>query len=149
MTDQEDTELLDSLRQAFELADPPPEHVLASARDVFVWQSLDAELAELVYDSKAEQSTLVRGSDTTREVLFRSPGIEVEVMVVSEFHRSLVGQVVPAQEMDIELLHSEGSATTRTDSLGRFTFDRVAPGPVKLIVVTASGMRVQTEGLVI
>jgi hypothetical protein len=149
MTERDDAELLDTLGRVFEVIDPPPEHVIASARDVFVWQSLDAELAELVYDSKADDSAPVRGADATREVTFRAPGIEVDVMVVSELHRSLVGQVVPAQEMDIELMHSAGTATTRTDALGRFAFDRVAPGPIKLVVVTASGMRVQTEGLVI
>lgn len=149
MTDHEDAELLATLGRVFEAIDPPPEHVLASARDVFVWQSIDAELAELVYDSTAQDSALVRGPGTTREVTFRAPGIEVEVMVVSELHRSLVGQVVPAQEADVELLHREGTATARTDALGRFTFDRVPTGPVKLVVVTASGMRVQTEGLII
>ena len=149
MTEHDDAELLAALGQVFERIDPPPEHVIASARDVFTWRSLDAELAELVYDSMAQDATLVRGSDTTREVTFRAPGIEVEVMVVSEHHRSLVGQVVPAQEAGVELLHRAGTATTTTDALGRFTFDRVPPGAVKLVVVTASGMRVQTEGLVI
>lgn len=149
MTEHEDAELLAALAQVFERIDPLPEHVIASARDVFVWQSLDAELAELVYDSKAQDSTLVRGSDTTRELTFRAPDIEVEVMVVSEPDRSLIGQVVPAQQTDVELLHRAGTATTTTDALGRFTFDRVPDGPVKFIVVTASGTRVQTEGLVI
>lgn len=148
MTDHDDAELLAALGHVFDLIDPPPAHVIANARDAFVWQSIDAALAELVYDSKAQDDMLVRGAET-REVTFRAPGIEVEVMVVSELHRSLVGQVVPAQETEIELLHGDGRATTRTDALGRFTFVRVAPGPIKLVVVTASGMRVQTEGLII
>ena len=144
-----DAKLLDALRRAFEQIDPPPEHVIASARQAFLWRALDAELAELVYDSRAQQAALVRGPDTTREMTFRAPGIEVEVMVFSERQRSLVGQVVPAQAADVELLHSGGSTTAQTDSLGRFVFERVAPGPIKLIVVTATGARVQTEGMVI
>jgi hypothetical protein len=149
MTEHEDAELLAALGDVFDRVDPPPEHVIAGARDVFVWQSLDAELAELIYDSKAQDSMLVRGSDSTREVTFRASDIEVEVMVVSERHRSLVGQVVPAQETDVELLHAAGTTSARTDALGRFTFDRVPAGPVKLVVRTALGARVQTEGLVI
>jgi hypothetical protein len=148
MSDHDDAELLAALAHTFDVIDPPPEHVLASAREAFVWQSIDAALAELVYDSEASADLAVRGTET-REVTFRAPGIEVEVMVVSEQHRSLVGQVVPAQETDVQLLHGGGSATTRTDALGRFTFERVAPGAVKLVVVTEAGTRVQTEGLII
>jgi hypothetical protein len=148
MSDHEDAELLTALGHAFDVIDPPPEHVIASAREAFVWQSLDAALAELVYDSETHDDMAVRGAET-REVTFRAPGIEVEVMVVSERHRSLVGQVVPAQEADVELLHGGGSTATRTDTLGRFAFDRVAAGAVKLVVVTAAGTRVQTEGLII
>ena len=147
MTDH-DAELLAVLRRVFDVVDPPPAHVLDNAREAFVWQSIDAALAELVYDSRAQDDMVVRGGET-REVMFRAPGIEVEVMVVSELHRSLVGQVVPAQETEVELLHAEGTAVTRTDALGRFGFENVAPGPIKLVVVTASGTRVQTEGLVI
>lgn len=149
MTDRSDTEVLAALTRALDAVDPPPRHMMANARDAFIWQSLDAELAELVYDSRAQERTLVRGGDATREMTFRAPGIEVEVMVVNEGQRSLVGQVVPAQQTDVELLHTDGTVTARTDTLGRFSFQRVSPGPIKLVVVTASGARIQTEGLVI
>jgi hypothetical protein len=149
MTEHSDADLLAALRRALDVVDGPPEYVMAHARDVFIWQSLDAELAELVYDSRAQDSTLVRGADATREVTFRAPGIEVEVMVVNERQRSLVGQVVPGQQADVELLHGEGTMTTHTDALGRFTFEHVSPGPIKLVVITLSGARVHTEGLVI
>lgn len=149
MGERTDEELLNALARALAVVDPTPEHVLTHARQALVWQSLDAELAELVYDSQAQEENLVRSGDATREVTFRAPGIEVEVMVVSEQQRSLVGQVVPAQEADVELLHRGGRETTRTDALGRFAFDRVAAGPVKLVVATTSGTRVQTEGMVV
>ena len=148
MVEPDDAQLLAALGRAFDAVDPPPEQVLEQARNAFVWQSIDAELAELVYDSETSGDMAVRGSDT-REVTFRAPGIEVEVMVVSEHHRSLIGQVVPAQEAAVELLHGGGAVSSRTDALGRFTFDRVAAGAVKLVVVTTTGTRVQTEGLVI
>lgn len=147
MTEHTDAELLEALGRVFAYLDPPPDRVIANAKDALTWQSLDAELAELVYDSKAQDTVLVRGD--TREVTFRAPGIEVEVMVLSERHRSLVGQVIPAQEADVELRHDGAMATVRTDALGRFAFERVSRGPIKLVVVTDSGARVQTEGLVI
>lgn len=147
MTEYTDAELLAALGRVFAHRDPPPDHVVAHAKDALTWQSLDADLAELVYDSKAQDAVLVRGD--TREVTFRAPGIEVEVMVLSERERSLIGQVVPAQTADIELRHGDATAVTRADALGRFTFERVSSGPIKLVVVTDSGARVQTEGLVI
>jgi hypothetical protein len=148
MSELDDAELLASLGHVFDVLDPVPEHLLSGARDAIAWQRIDAALAELIYDSDGAREAAVRGADT-REVTFRAPGIEVGVMVVSDRHRSLVGQVVPAQQTDIELLHDGGSVTTRTDALGRFSFDRVAPGAVKLVLATAGGTRVQTEGLVI
>lgn len=147
MTEYTDAELLEALGRVLARIDPPPDQVIAHAKGALTWQSLDAELAELVYDSKAQDTMLVRGD--TREVTFRAPGIEVEVMVLSEHHRSLVGQIVPAQEADIELRHGDTTAVTRTDTLGRFTFEQVSAGPVKLVVAADSGVRVQTEGLVL
>lgn len=147
MTEYTDAELLEALGRVLARIDPPPDQVIAHAKGALTWQSLDAELAELVYDSKAQDTMSVRGD--TREVTFRAPGIEVEVMVLSERHRSVVGQVVPAQEADIELRHGDATAITRTDALGRFTFEQVSAGPIKLVVATDSGVRVQTEGLVL
>lgn len=147
MIDRTDTDLLAALGRALSQVDPPPEHILAHAKAAQTWQSLDAELAELVYDSSTQNLVAVRGS--AREVTFRAPGVEVEVMVLSERHRSLVGQVVPAQQAVIELRHRDTTTSTTTDGLGRFTFERVATGPIKLVIVTDAGTRVQTEGLVI
>lgn len=147
MTDHTEAGLLAALGRALSQIDPPPEHVIAHAKAAQTWQSVDAELAELVYDSTTQDLMTVRGS--TREVTFRAPGVEVEVMVLSERQRSLVGQVVPAQQAVIELLHRNATTSTTTDKLGRFSFERVAPGPIKLVVMTDAGARVQTEGLVI
>lgn len=147
MTDRTETDLLAALGRALSQVDQPPEHVVAHAKAAQTWQSVDAELAELVYDSTTHDVVAVRGS--MREVTFRAPGVEVEVMVLSERHRSLVGQVVPAQQAVIEMRHRDATASTTTDGLGRFTFERVAPGPIKLVVMTDAGTRVQTEGLVI
>lgn len=147
MTDSTETDLLAAVERALFSVDPPPEHVIAHAKAAQTWQSIDAELAELVYDSTTSDAVAVRGS--TREVTFRAPGVEVEVMVLSERHRSLVGQVVPAQQAVVELRHRDAATSTTTDRLGRFSFERLPPGPIKLVVVTDTGMRVQTEGLVI
>lgn len=150
MTDHHDeTDVLDVLRKVFDTTDPPPEHVIAHARGVFAWHGIDAELAELVYDSDTLTATQVRGADAARQVTFRAPGLEIEVEVLSERSRLIIGQLVPAQDATIELRHGDQVHSTTADGLGRFSFEGVPSGAIKLTVVTASGARIQTEGLTI
>lgn len=140
-----DDELLGLLGQALATADPVPEHVLDGARAAFTWRTIDAELAELVFDS-AEDLAGVRAGDANRQVTFKAPGVEIEVMLIENGSRRLVGQLVPPSEQRVELVGAETVSTTDSDRLGRFTFDELAPGPVRLVVLDADGARiVQTE----
>ncbi len=149
MSDDTDTEVLQALQRMFDIVDPPPAHVVSHAREAFAWHGIDAELAELVYDSDTAAVSGVRGTGAARQVTFRAPGLEIEVEVVSERARVVIGQLVPAQEAAVELRQGDRTMRTDTDALGRFSFDGVPPGAVKLTVHTASGAHVQTEGLTI
>lgn len=149
MTDDTHADVLDALRRALDTVDPPPPHVIDNARDAYVWHGIDAELAELVYDSADAAAAGVRGAEAARQVTFRAPGLEIEVEVVSERVRIVVGQLVPPQPATIELRQGERTRRVDADPLGRFTFDDVAPGAVKLTVRTVSGALIHTEGLVI
>ena len=128
-----DDELLALLGQALAAADPPPAHVLDGARAAYTWRTIDAELAELVFDS-ARELTGVRSEDVNRQVTFEAPGIEIEVMVIDDETRRLVGQLIPPTESKIELVSDDSVSSMTTDHLGRFSFDDVAPGPVRLVV---------------
>ena len=140
-----DDELLALLGQALAAADPPPAHVLDGARAAHTWRTIDTELAELVFDS-ARELTGVRSENVKRQVTFEAPGIEIEIMVVDEETRRLVGQLIPPQESKIELVSDHGVNSMTTDHLGRFSFDQVAPGPVRLVVKGNDGRPlVQTE----
>lgn len=149
MTDDANADILDTLRRALHVVDAPPSHVISNARDAYLWHGIDAELAELVYDSATAAMTGVRASEATRQVTFRAPGLEIEVEVVSERARIVVGQLVPPQPATVELRQADSTTRVETDPLGRFTFDGVAPGAVKLTVRTADGARIHTEGLAI
>jgi hypothetical protein len=141
-----DDELLALLGRALGTADAPPEHVLEGARSAFTWRTIDAELAELVFDSARELSG-VRSDDANRQVTFSAPGVEIEVMVIDNGSRRLVGQLVPPVATTIELVGSDAVYSTRSDDLGRFGFDELAPGPVRLVILDAGGeaSTVQTE----
>ncbi len=143
--DMTDDDLLATLGQALAAADPMPDHVAAGARAAFTWRTIDAELAELVFDS-ANELAGVRSEDVNRQVTFQAPGVEIEVMVIDDSTRRLVGQLIPPAEMDVELVAGDVVTSQRTDHLGRFTFDLAEPGPVRLVVLGADGeILVQTE----
>ncbi|MGH9132442.1 MAG: carboxypeptidase-like regulatory domain-containing protein [Ilumatobacteraceae bacterium] len=149
MNERTDDQLLATLDAAIRHADPVPEHVLAGARAAFTWRTIDAELAELVFDS-ATELTGVRSEDTARQVTFQAPGVEIEVMVIDNGGRRIVGQLVPPTEATVELANGDTVAETQTDTLGRFTFNEVRPGPVRLSVLGSSGQHlVHTEWILL
>ena len=140
-----DDELLELVGRALRAADPVPDRVhRPGARAAWTWRTIDEELAELVFDSAAEL-TGVRSEDTARQLTFRAPGMEIEVMVVDEASRR---DRRPARSRPGRSPSSCWPATRcceePTDRLGRFSFDAVAPGPVRLAVVDPDGTHVVT-----
>ncbi len=142
-----DDQLLARLAAALEAADPMPESALEAAKATFTWRTIDAELASLVFDSAAEELVGVRSADATRQMTFRTPGVEIELVVMSETSRRVVGQLVPPQAAEIILHHEDDERTAQSDSLGRFTFHDVPSGSIRLTckLKDESGAVVQTE----
>ena len=152
MTDKmSDDQLLAQLGAALDAVDPVPEHVLDAAKAAFTWRTIDAELASLVFDSAAEDLIGVRSAETPRQLTFSSPGFEVELIILSDATRRLVGQLVPPQPAEIVLHHETGERAVRSDSLGRFTIDDVPVGSVRLTcrLQGENGPAVQTEWTII
>ena len=111
-----DEALLDSLRDLASRVDPVPAVVRARADASFRFASpanLDAELAQLTYDSllDAEELRAVR-TRGVRQLTFEGPHLTVELQVRagrSEGPRELVGQLVPPQAAHIEVRLPDGS----------------------------------------
>ena len=139
-----DDDLLELVGRALRAADPVPDRVTEGARAAWTWRTIDQELAELVFDSAAEL-TGVRSEDTARQLTFRAPGMEIEVMIVDEASRRIVGQLIPPGSFTVQLLSSDDLVRDETsDRLGRFSFDAVAPGPVRLAVTDPDGTPIVT-----
>jgi hypothetical protein len=133
MTYPLDDHLIEELAAAIAAGDPVPAEVNAAAKASYTWRTVDAELAELVYDSAVEELAGVRSAEgTARQVTFRAPGVEIEIAILSVGTRRLVGQLVPPQRADVELRWGSESRTVPSDELGRFTFDDVPVGPISL-----------------
>jgi hypothetical protein len=139
-----DDDLLELVGRALRAADPVPDRVIQGARAAWTWRTIDEELAELVFDSAAEL-TGVRSEDTARQLTFRAPGMEIEVMIVDEASRRVVGQLIPPGTYIVQLLSSDDVVREEhADRLGRFAFDAVAPGPVRLAVIDPDGTHIVT-----
>lgn len=148
MNNRSQDEVLSVLRKALEHSDPVPAWVTEASREAFSWRTIDAELANLVFDSARDQLIGVRAEVLERQMTFQVPGIEIEIMVVGE-SRQLIGQLVPPQVARVALTSSDYIAEKTTDSLGRFDFPGVTPGRVRLSVRTADGRTITTEWVVI
>jgi hypothetical protein len=154
----EDERLLAELRQLGRILDPVPAEVLFAARGSLAWRRLDADLAELSFDSLVdgdlELAGVRSGDDSVRLVSFDGPDLTVEVEVARlGARRRLVGQLVPPQAATIQLRspsQSGGAGTeARADTLGRFTLDLVSTGPASLRCSLASGRTIETGWVVI
>lgn len=136
MTDAaDDSELEQELRRVAARLDPVPPEVVQAAVDAFSWRDIDAELAELVFDSllDADQATLVRGSSGPRLVSFKTPELTVDVEVTTTGSgRDVMGQLTPPQPAAVEIRHSAGIVSTDADELGRFRSQSLPGGPVSL-----------------
>lgn len=127
--DPTDDALFDELKDALEAADSVPDDVIAAAKESFTWRTVDAELAELVFDSAIDEVAGVRGDSSERQVTFRTKDLEIELMVTG---RRITGQLVPPQVATVELAAGEDTRTVEVEESGTFTFDDVPLGPVSL-----------------
>lgn len=140
MTHKDDLGLPDDLFAVVTTADPVPYDTLRSIRACFTRRTLDAELAELVYDSVVDEPVGVRSGSGSRQLSFQGPRVAVEMEVQAERQR-VVGQVVPAQPSQVEVRHSGGSFVLRSDPAGRFVADDVPAGPVSFRCTGQTGDR--------
>jgi hypothetical protein len=138
MSEHEDDLLLEQLRATAAEADPVPEPVLAAARGSYTWRTIDAELAELAYDSvlDAEGAALVRSGGAggeARLLTFEAIDLTIEVEVsAAGAERHLVGQLVPASPAIVEVRHPGGEVAVEVDRLGRFAAGPIGAGAVSL-----------------
>ncbi len=126
--------LLLALRAVADQVDPVPSALKAAAKATLSWQTIDAELAELTFDSLADEAAreLVRGGQGARLLSFETPdlGVELEVVTVGT-RRRLAGQLDPPQQAEVKIRQAHDTYPADADQLGRFTIE-VGAGPVSL-----------------
>ncbi len=135
----DDEELLAALRQALTERQAVPPEFVEAAKNAFAWHNIDAELAELTYDSSrdAEPTSRTRAETASiRALTFTSAHLTLELEVT---HDSLLGQIVPAQPGSIKVQLRDGAeSTVPADEIGRFTIRPMPAGTFRLHCKTSA-----------
>ena len=150
MPDEPDDRLTDELRRLASRLDPVPPELLDAAAGAFAWRDIDAELAELVFDSllDTDEASLVRGAPERRLVSFTGGGLTIDVEVTSAGpERTVMGQIVPPQRGVVDIRRRQETVSIEADELGRFRSGPLPPGPLSLRLRPAGGAPVVTDWL--
>jgi hypothetical protein len=133
----EGDEVLDDLRRLAGAVDPVPDEVTAYAHSAIGWRRIDAELAELLADSRLE-TAVARSAGDTRALSFAAPGLEIEVELQPvDDGVVLLGQLAPAGPAEIAIQRDDAKPVEETATageLGRFRFALVARGRMRVVV---------------
>ncbi|MFF5227405.1 hypothetical protein [Dactylosporangium sp. NPDC000521] len=140
-------EVLRALREIAGRHDPLPDDVLAAARASIGWRDPDAALAELTADSARERLVAVRGGGSPRLLSFFGGSLTIDVQATTRSGVvEVVGAVSPAVPARMVLESPTGSShETDVDDEGRFRFQDVVAGSVRLRCEPADGSPVHTE----
>jgi hypothetical protein len=145
MTDSwDDDELLAALDDALSARRAVPRDFVEAAKNAFAWHGIDAELAQLTYDStRATDLVAVRSDDASvRALTFTSPRLTIELEVIDD---TLLGQVVPAQAATIEVqVQGTAAACVSSDEIGCFSVHPLPSGSFRLRCQAVGGIDVLT-----
>jgi hypothetical protein len=142
----DDGELFTALKDAVRAASDIPYNFIEMGKAAFTWRNVDAELAELTYDSARDDIdapvTTRAEPAPLRALTFASPELTIELEVTDE---ALLGQLVPPQTGEIQIRASSGPGTIASiDEIGCFTVRPIPPGSFQLHCRTTEGPTVLT-----
>jgi len=141
----DDERLLAALSEAMKASEAVPSWFIETGKSAFAWHNIDAELAQLTYDSSVDQrEAAVMRSETAsiRALTFTSPHVSLELEVTEN---SLLGQVIPPRAGALEIHTRTGEiSTTEVDEIGCFAVDPIPDNPFRLRCSTADGTDVLT-----
>jgi hypothetical protein len=140
----DDERLLAALKEALEAHQAVPPEFVELGKNAYAWRNIDAELAQLTYDSAHEErSAPSMRSETAsiRALTFTSANLTIELEVNED---SMLGQVIPAQEGTIEIQTRTGATTIPVGEVGYFPIRSIPDGPFRLHCHTTDGSDVLT-----
>ena len=146
----DDDALLAALREAITARDNVPVRFVETGKNAYAWRNIDAELAQLTYDSDIDERMVAATRSETaslRALTFTSAHLSVELEVTGN---SLLGQLLPAREGELEIHTRAGEiSTTEVDEIGCFSVDPIPDSPFRLRCRSADGTDVLTGWITI
>jgi hypothetical protein len=128
-----------------------PEWFVETGKNAYAWHNIDAELAQLTYDSDSDRDqdqdrdlvAAVRSETASiRALTFTSPHLSLELEVTED---ALLGQVVPPRAGTLEVQTTAGTiATTPVDEIGCFAVEPIPASPFRLRCRTGNDTDVLT-----
>ena len=139
----DDEQLLAALGEAMRARQAVPESFVDMGKSAYAWHNIDAELAQLTYDSSREPAAGLRSETASiRALTFTSAHLSLELEVTDG---SLLGQVIPPQAGTLETQTRAGvTVMTVIDEIGCFAVAPIPAGPFRLHCRTDDGADVLT-----
>jgi hypothetical protein len=141
MSEMDDERLLAALTEVLAVDEPlPMETAAVVEHEAFSFRRVDAELAELLYDTAVEEEVGVRGGGP-RSLSFAVAGHELDLELQQD--DTIVGRVSPP-DVEVSVEGTAGTVAVPLDRLGRFI--AAVPGPRLrfLLSAAASARRIVT-----
>jgi hypothetical protein len=146
----DDEQLLGALNEALQARRAVSPEFIEAGKNAYAWHNIDAELAQLTYDSQLDRDgTLSVRSETAsiRTLTFTTAHLAIE-LEISEDH--LLVQVIPPDEATIEIHTRAGPVSVvAVDEFGCHTVHPIPPSPFRLNCRTAKGLQVSTSWLTV
>jgi hypothetical protein len=141
----DDEDILLALRDAVRARQEVPADFVTAGQSAFAWHNIDAELAQLTYDSQrdlADAAAVRTEAASIRALTFTSARLTIELEVTQD---ALVGQIVPAQTAVVKVRFRSGGETDVTaDEIGCFTIEPIPIEQFRLECRTADGIQALT-----
>ena len=126
----DDNQIAAMLDEALREERAVPRDFVEAGKTAFIWRSIDAELAALVYDSHHAPVTTRTDTAAIRALTFATAHLTIELEIAQD---SLIGQLVPPGVAEVELqTRVDNPVTVTTDELGCFTIRHRPTGAFRL-----------------
>jgi hypothetical protein len=140
----DDEVLLAALGEAIRAREEVPGWFVETGKNAYAWHNIDAELAQLTYDSDSDRDAVavVRSEAASiRALTFTSVQLSIELEVGEG---TLLGQVIPPRAGTLEVHTTAGVASTPVDEIGCFAVTPIPNSPFRLRCRTEDGTDVLT-----
>jgi hypothetical protein len=139
----DDDQLLAALGDAVRARQAVPDTFVEMGKGAYAWHRIDAELAQLIYDSGTVRIAAVRSETASvRALSFASAHLSMELEITED---CLLGWVIPSGTGTLEAQTGAGASTeTTVDEIGCFAVDPIPASPFRLRFRGADGTEVLT-----